>query len=330
MSGNDKNKIDSILKDLGARRVSSLSSKTNVFIIDKHKVGATKRVTAIELQKENGLLVISDEYFMEISNVMIQPNLFTDIDNIPENPLTNRRIGFIGNFKNRAALIRKVKEFGASDNSKEGITRDTQILVMGRDIKQKTLNRLLCCEHDGWKPLKISEAELEGIFKGNYDGYKTPPAPIKHISMDMSYYYWTPPVYTDDDDDEDDSGIRRSSPLVYGENNPIYGMEIYVPDWPNKDMRIIRQLIGNVGGFANTEYFDDTNVIMLSEETLRLLEQGFKDDIIIDIENTYNISSAMVFNIQFTSETDFISWIKKRLEKFPDKSTLALLEKYLG
>lgn len=330
MSGNDKNKIDSILKDLGARRVSSLSSKTNVFIIDKHKVGATKRVTAIELQKENGLLVISDEYFMEISNVMIQPNLFTDIDNIPENPLTNRRIGFIGNFKNRAALIRKVKEFGASDNSKEGITRDTQILVMGRDIKQKTLNRLLCYEHDGWKPLKISEAELEGIFKGNYDGYKTPPAPIKHISMDMSYYYWTPPVYTDDDDDEDDSGIRRSSPLVYGENNPIYGMEIYVPDWPNKDMRIIRQLIGNVGGFANTEYFDDTNVIMLSEETLRLLEQGFKDDIIIDIENTYNISSAMVFNIQFTSETDFISWIKKRLEKFPDKSTLALLEKYLG
>ena len=259
-----------------------------------------------------------------------QLDIFGDNAINQQNPLTNRRIGFIGTFKNpsRAALIRKVKAYGATKESKDGLTRDTQILVIGSDVKQETLNRLTCYEHDGWKPLKISEAELLEIFNGHYSGYDTPPVVKKQISIDMSYYNWNPPVYTENEDDEEDTGIRCSSPLVYGEGNPISGMEIYVPNRPNTDMGIIRQLIGNFGGFANTEYFDETNVVMLGAETMRLLEQGIKDDVIKDIEKHYNDSSAMFFNIQFTSEPDFISWVKKRLEKYPDESTKTLLEKY--
>ena len=244
-----------------------------------------------------------------------------------QNPLTNRRVGFIGTFRNRAALVKKVKEFGASDKSKDGLTRDTQILVMGSDVKQEDLNRLKCYEHDGWKPLKITEAELQEIFKGHYAGFETPEVAKKQVSLDMSYYYWIPPVLSEEDSDED-SGVRCSSPLVYGEDNPIYGMEIYVPNRPGIDMGILRQIIGNFGGYANTEYFDETNVVMLSEETLRLLEQGVKDDIIIQIEKQYNQSSAKLFNIQFTSEPDFISWVKMRMEKFPDESMVKLLEQY--
>ena len=246
-----------------------------------------------------------------------------------QNPLTDRRIGFIGKFKNRAALVRKVIEFGASEKSKDGLTRDTQILVIGDEVKQGVMNRLLCYEHDGWKPLKISEAELQEIFKGHYAGFDTSPVPTKQISIDMSYYNWTPPVFIDDENEDNaDTGIRCSSPLVFGDDNPIYGKEIYVPDRPNTDMRVLRQIIGNYGGYANTDYFDETNVVMLSAETLRLLEMGVKDDVIRNIEKHYNESSAMFFNIQFTSEPDFISWVKKRLEKFPDESTIALLEKY--
>ena len=258
---------------------------------------------------------------------MIQQDLFGDKAINKKNPLFNRRIGFIGKFKNRAALVRKVKEFGASEKSKEGLTRDTQILVIGDEVKQEIMNRLICYEHDGWKPLKISETELNEIFKGHYNGYETPSVPIKQISIDMSYYYWTPPVFSEDDEDEE-TGIRCSSPLVYGEDNPIYGMEIYIPDRPNTDMGIIRQIIGNFGGYANVEYYDETNVVMLSEDTLRLLEKGAKDDVITKIEKIYNESSAKLFNIQFTSETDFICWVKKRLEKFPDESTIALLNIY--
>ena len=258
-----------------------------------------------------------------------QLDIFGDNAINQQNPLTDRRVGFIGKFKNRAALVRRVKEFGASPKSKDGLTRDTQILVMGSDIKQEVLNRLLCYEHDGWKPLKINEDELEDIFRGHHHGYETPAVPTKQISIDMTYYNWVPPVYSNDEDEDDsDAGIHCSSPLVYGEGNPISGMEIYVPNRLDTDMGIVRQLIGNFGGYANTEYFDETNVVMLSAETMRLLEQGIKDDVIKQIEKQYNESSAMFFNIQFTSEPEFISWVKKRLEKFPDESTINLLEKY--
>ena len=270
---------------------------------------------------------------------MIQQDLFGDYATNQQNPLTDRRVGFIGTFKkpSRKALIDKVKELGASKKSNDRLTRDTQILVMGSDVKQEDLNRLLCYEHDGWKPLKISETELLAIFSGHFSGFETPPVPTKQISIDMSYYNWIPPVYKEDDDDEDNEDehgkdikkcVRCSSPLVFGEGNPISGMEIYVPNRPNTDMSIIRQLVGNFGGFANAEYFEETAVIMLSTETIRLLEKGIKDTVISDIEKLYNESSAMFFNIQFTSEQDFISWVKKRLEKYPDESTMELLNKY--
>ena len=258
---------------------------------------------------------------------MIQQKLFSDNNISQQNPLTGRRVGFVGQFKNRAALVRKVKEFGASEKSKEGLTRDTQILVIGKDVKQDVMNRLLCYEHDGWKPLKITENELEDIFKGHYSGYETPAVMKKQISIDMSYYNWNPPAFTDGDDE--DTGVRCSSPLVYGDDNPIYGMEIFVPNRPDTDMGILRQIIGNFGGYANTEYFDETNVIMLSAKTLQLLEQGVKDEVITEIERQYNASSANFFNCQFTSEPEFINWVKQRLERFPDRSTLALLKRYM-
>lgn len=256
-----------------------------------------------------------------------QLDIFGDNAIDQQNPLTNRRVGFIGTFKNRAALVKKVKELGASDKSKDGLTRDTQILVIGSDVKPEDLNRLKCYEHDGWKPLKITESDLQDIFKGHYAGFETPAVAKKQVSLDMSYYNWTPPVLSEEDSDED-SGIRCSSPLVYGDDNPIYGMEIYVPNKPNTDMGILRQIIGNFGGYANTEYIDETNVVMLSEETLRLLEQGIKDVVITQIEKQYNQSSAKMFNIQFTSEPDFVAWVRKRMEKYSDESTMKLLEQY--
>ena len=94
-------------------------------------------------------------------------------------------------------------------------------------------------------------------------------------------------------------------------------------------MSAFRQIIGNLGGYANKEYFDDTNMVLLSDDTLRKLKQGIKDDVILDIESRYNKSNTKIFNIQFTSECDFIAWVKARMEKYLDESTLALLERYL-
>ena len=93
-------------------------------------------------------------------------------------------------------------------------------------------------------------------------------------------------------------------------------------------METFFQMIGNLGGYANKEYYDDTNMIMLSDETLTKLEQGIKDEVILDIEKRYNSSNTKIFNIQFTSESEFINWVKQRMLVFPDESTITLLQKY--
>ena len=146
------------------------------------------------------------------------------------------------------------------------------------------------------------------------------------MTLDISYYNWTPPII------KGKTFVSRvESPLIYDEKgieNPLSQKEIYIPKEANIYTDVLYQIIGNLGGYANKEYYDDTNLIMLSIETLNNLERGNKDDVIKYIEDAYNKSDAIMFNVQFTSEPDFIKWVKKRMEIYPDESTIALLQKY--
>ena len=124
------------------------------------------------------------------------------------------------------------------------------------------------------------------------------------------------------------TGIRNSSSIVYGEDNPICQKEMYVPAIPGKNTGVFYQIIGNMGGYANKEFLDDTDMILLSDESLRKVEQGVKDDVILDLEKRYNKSSVKFQNLRFTCESDFRGWVKRRLETSPDEGTLGLLEIY--
>ena len=124
------------------------------------------------------------------------------------------------------------------------------------------------------------------------------------------------------------TGIRNSSPLVYGEENPICQKEIYVPEMWGKNTGVFYQIIGSMGGYANKEYLDDTNIILLPDGLLRKLEEGVKDEVIQEIEKYYRKSSVRFQNILFTCEKDFLSWVKGRMETAPDECTLRLLEIY--
>ena len=173
----------------------------------------------------------------------------------------------------------------------------------------------------------LSEEKLYEYLNGKYteDDF-VPDVVEKRLHIDISYYNWSAPIINGKT-----FVSRVSSPLIYddeGKNNPITQKEIFVPDIPGIDMGSFCQIIGNLGGYANKEYFDDTNMIMLSDETLKKLEQGLKDKVILEIEERYNKSNTKIFNIQFTSESDFIKWVKHRMEKYPDDSTIALLQKY--
>lgn len=257
------------------------------------------------------------------------------------NPLRGKRICLTGDFRMpQKELSAKLKAVGVdivdrvSDTRsyKEGETippvkESTSYFVVGSNPNEDSLKRFALNEHDGYHAKMINEDKLYALLNGNYTKEDIVPDVVeKCLHIDISYYNWTAPIINGKT-----FVSRVSSPLEYdaeGRLNPISQKEIFVPNISGKEMGAVYQIIGNLGGYANKDYYDETNLIMLSDETLHKLEQGIKDDVILDIENRYNKSNTKIFNVQFTSESDFISWVKRRLEVFPDKSTNDLLKSY--
>ena len=269
-----------------------------------------------------------------------QLDIFGQLDTA--NPLKGKRICLTGEFRMmQKELNAKLKAVGVdtidrvSDTRvyKEGdaippVKETTSYFVVGNNPNEESMKRFYLNEHDGYHAKMISEDKLYEILAGQFteDDFVADKVE-KRLHLDMSYYNWSAPVINGKT-----FVSRVSSPLQYdaeGKKNPITQKEIYVPDFPNVNMGVLRQLIGNLGGYANTEYFDDTNIVMLSDSTLEELDKGVKDNVIVGIENMYNKSNTKIFNIQFTSESDFINWVKARMVVYPDESTITLLNIYL-
>lgn len=258
-----------------------------------------------------------------------------------KNPLKGKRICLTGEFRMpQKELNAKLKAVGVdtidrvSDTRvyKEGdnippVKETTSIFVVGNNPNEDSMKRYALNEHDGYHAKMITEDKLYDYLCGIFteDDY-VPDIVEKRLDIDISYYNWSAPTINGKT-----FVSRVSSPLKYdknGKDNPISQKEIFVPNISGKNMETFFQMIGNLGGYANKEYYDDTNMIMLSDETLTKLEQGIKDEVILDIERRYNSSNTKIFNIQFTSESDFINWVKQRMLVFPDESTITLLQKY--
>lgn len=257
------------------------------------------------------------------------------------NPLKGKRICLTGEFRMpQKELNAKLKAIGVdtidrvSDTRvyKEGeaippVKETTSFFVVGKNPNEDSMKRYALNEHDGYHAKMINEDKLYDYLCGRFTKEDLVPDTVeKQLNLDISYYNWSAPTINGKT-----FVSRVSSPLKYdkdGKENPISQKEIFVPNISGKNMEAFFQMIGNLGGYANKEYYDDTNMIMLSDETLMKLERGIKDDVILDIEKRYNKSNTKIFNIQFTSESDFINWVKQRMIVFPDESTITLLQKY--
>ena len=257
------------------------------------------------------------------------------------NPLKDKRICLTGEFRMpQKELNAKLKAVGVkiidrvSDTRiyKEGdaippVKETTSFFIVGSNPNEDSMKRYMLNKHDGYHAKMISEDKLYELLNNQFSEDDFVPDMIeKNLQLDINYYNWSAPTINGKT-----FVSRVSSSLKFdneGVYNPISQKEIFVPPIQGINMDAFFQLIGNLGGYANKEYFDDTNLILLSDNTLIKLEQGVKDDVIQDIENRYNNSNTKIFNVQFTSESDFINWVKLRMNKYPDESTITLLKIY--
>lgn len=259
------------------------------------------------------------------------------------NPLKGKRVCLTGEFRMpNKELNAKLKAVGVDKIDRVSETRiykeedaippvkeSTHFFIVGSNPNEESIKRYALNEHDGFHAVMINEDKLYMFLNGQFsEKDKVPETVEKKLNIDIGYYNWKAPVINGKT-----FVSRLSSPLEYvmkGWQNPIYQKEIYVPDMPSVDMDAFRQIIGNLGGYANRQYYDDTNIVMLGVSTLQKLEQGIKDDVIIEIENQYNNSNAKIFNVQFTCESDFIKWVEYLMERYPDESTINYLNIYKG
>ena len=240
---------------------------------------------------------------------MQQTSLF---DGHKQNVFTDRRICITGNAGNKSLLKKRLLEVNASQVDYNILTKSTHYLITGESPDNETMKRLTLYQHDGFLIKLLTLEDVDRIFAGHTEGYETDINITKHLKLTREHYYWEPPALKGNDED---SVKRVSSPLPYdypNTLNPIVRKEIFVPgDGNEKRTCLLRQIIGNLGAYANREFFQETELIMLSETSFRALMDGEENDVLQLIEKTYNQSKSNVFNYQFTNETDFLCWLEK-------------------
>lgn len=259
------------------------------------------------------------------------------------NPLKGKRICLTGEFqmpqkelyaKLNAVGVETIDRVSETRTYKEGdaippVKETTNFFVVGSNPNEDSMKRYSLNQHDGFHAKMIYEQKLYDYLNGIFSDEDIVPNEVeKKINIDYNYYIWNAPVINGKT-----FVSRVSSPLSYdyeGKENPISQKEIFVEKISGVDMGVFSQIIGNLGGYANLEYYDDTNIVLLSDKTLYNLKNGIKDGVILDIENRYNNGNSKSFNIQFSCESDFIKWVEKRMESLPDESTIKLLNIYLS
>lgn len=257
--------------------------------------------------------------------------IFQD-DKMGVSQLRGLRVCLAGSFSKPITILKKQlltlgvsKVDVVSQRSKDEMNsfptkESTNLFVVGQEVPQGCLARYEMNRHDGFKAVKISENELYALIRGDIS-IEIPRVMVKHIDIDYNYYCWKAPS---------NQYMHKSSPFIYDMNSvhsPVYGRELFVPQMAGINYYSLVQIIGNLGGYSNDKNLPNTDMIMLSDETIDNLKNGIKDSVIQKVEDDYNKGTSKIFGCCFTRASDFIKWVDYRLSKCPDESTQRLRDK---
>ena len=227
----------------------------------------------------------------------------------PNNPFYDRNVVITGVFPmDRTLLALQLKSMGADINT--SITKKTHFVIIGEAPGPSKIEKLDKLVHDGFNVRSLYWEDLKKIFKGRFKGYVTE----KEVKKDLSLTY--------------DHYVKHS---VNFENmcNVIASKELYYGKGLRGKSDLFNQITGNLGAFGNNELYPDTNICVLSDKTIENLQNGVKDETIKYIENYYNKNKAIVFDLDFITESAILDFCKARCEACGDELTLELYNKYM-
>lgn len=219
----------------------------------------------------------------------MQYELFGDADFQQEQPLAGRTFCLLGTFRQQSkALRQKLQALGAE--TKQGLSRGLHYVVLGQNPPADTHEKLRQLAFHGYQPKVLSEAELADILAGHCNAHLVPQQTRKALHLTLQHYTAGKVRY--------DDGL-----------NPLYTKELYLA--PDVDP-CLYQMLGDRGIYANPYIDDTTDALVISNGSLRHLQEGTTDDSLRYIEEQYDQSRAQTFRFKMTSEGELMAWLRSR------------------
>lgn len=229
-------------------------------------------------------------------------------------PFLGRKIAVTGHFAHgRQALRSTLMRMGAAEVKFDKLQRSTHFLLAGESPAQDVINYWRLYVHDGYNIMRLSATDFERIKSGEYASYQTDEQLSKNLHLTREHLYWTAPEITGL------KNIRQMSPIVLKAMDILYGKEIFVHASLLDKYPEMAQLIGCLGGYANTEMADDTDCI--------LMPSAMPKEVCAAVEKYYNAGRSMRFDTPFIILEDLMAYLRQRMECLPDDVMAELMSR---
>lgn len=234
-----------------------------------------------------------------------QLSLFGDSDTALPCPLLGRKVAVTGQFaQGRQALRSTLMRLGAAEVKFDKLQRSTHFLLAGETPDMDVINYWRLYVHDGYNIMRLSASDLARIQGGDYTPYRMEETLSKDLHLTREHLYWTAPEISGL------KNIRQTSPIPMEEMDVLYGKEIFVHASLLDRHPELAQLIGCLGGYANTEMADDTDCILIPESMPR--------EVCLAVEQCYNTGRGTRFDTPFIILEELVAYLKRRTERLPD------------
>lgn len=192
------------------------------------------------------------------------------------------------------------------------VTKNINYLLLGDAPTYKVMSDWEKLAHNGYEIPRLYSEHLDMLSAGNYEPFKNGAPVKKSLNFTMEHF-------------------RKNRVSFSDGRNVIASRELFCGRGFAGKFSLFDQIIGNLGASGDgIQIYPETNIIVLSDATLRKLENGVKDATIRYIEEYYNHSDAITFdNYSFVSESDILQYVSDRCSRIGDEVTMELYEKYM-
>jgi len=231
------------------------------------------------------------------------------------NPIYGANVVLTGFFHiSRKQLREALKAMGAI--LKSGVTKNVQVVLVGeKNVGPNKIRDLETLIHNGYNIARIEgDVNLDRLLYDKTltpEDFSVPAVANKNLNFTINHF-------------------RKHHHKFVFPKNSIATKELFVPQTGFMgELPALRQMFGNLGAYANHDYFPQINIVVLPNSSIEALQRGEKDGVIREFENYYNSQNSVTFNADFITERDFLKFVRERIVYNGDMATGKLYIRYL-